>query len=79
MDPTSSSSSSSKPAAASATSQQPQQQQQQQQQLERELAQLSHLAVKQQNELGDLRQQVAALQAAVCKLDPAAPGCKPQR
>ena len=32
--------------------------------------------MKQQNELGDLRGQLAGLQAAVCKLDPAAPGCK---
>lgn len=45
-------------------------------QQERELGELARLVLKQQNELGDLRGQLAGLQAAVCKLDPAAHGCK---
>ncbi len=44
--------------------------------LEAEVAELSRLVLKQQNQLGDLQQQVAELQAAVCKLDGSAPWCK---
>ena len=43
---------------------------------DRALAELSRLVVRQQAALGDLEEQVQALQAAVCRLDPAAPGCK---
>ena len=50
--------------------------QQQEQQAQQEVAQLTKLALKQQNQLGDLEQQVRTLQAAVCKLDASAPGCK---
>ncbi len=44
-----------------------------------ELAELSRLVLKQQNQLGDLQEQLAGLQAAVCKLDASAPGCKRPR
>ena len=41
-----------------------------------ELVLLTKLVLKQQNQLGDLEQQVRTLQDAVCKLDASAPGCK---
>ena len=47
-----------------------------QQQEQQDVAQLTKLVLKQQNQLGDLEQHVEALQAAVCKLDASAPGCK---
>lgn len=73
----SSSSSSASPAAT-------EQKQQPEQQAElaatkHELAELSRLVLKQQNQLGDLQEQLAGLQAAVCKLDVSAPGCKRSR
>ena len=49
------------------------------QQREREaeqLAELSRLVLRQQNQLGDVLAQVARLQTAVCRLDGTAPGCQ---
>ena len=51
------------------------QQQRQHQQQDAEVAELTKLLLRQQNQLSDLQQQVAALQAAVCRLDSSAPGC----
>jgi len=42
------------------------------------VAELTKLVLKQQNQLGDLQQQVCTLQAAVCRLDSSAPGCNKQ-
>jgi hypothetical protein len=41
-----------------------------------QIAELSKLVLRQQNQLGDLSQQVELLQAAICKVDPDASGCK---
>lgn len=41
-----------------------------------EMQELAKLMVRQQNQLADLQAQVQGLQSAICKLDPAAPGCK---
>jgi predicted nucleic acid-binding Zn-ribbon protein len=67
-----------RPHAEAGTSGRPTTQHQQQalQQEQQEQAQLTKLVLKQQNQLGDLEQQVQTLQAAVCKLDASAPGCK---
>lgn len=54
--------------------QQPQQAQQAQRD-KADLAQLMRLVLKQQNLIEDLQQQVAGLQAAVCRLDATLPGC----
>ena len=40
------------------------------------LADLQQLVVRQQNQLGDLEQQVKVLHAALCRLDPTSPGCE---
>lgn len=55
------------------------QQQRREQERQQEITELSRLVVKQQNQLGDLQQHVTQLQAAVCRIDATAPGCKAPR
>ncbi|KAL4457404.1 hypothetical protein ABPG75_012269 [Micractinium tetrahymenae] len=43
---------------------------------EEAIQELTKLVLRQQNRLGELEQQVGELQAAVCRLDASAPGCK---